>query len=157
MFLYNTSFINVDFPEPDTPVTQIKFPSGNLTVTFFRLCSVAPTISKYFPVKFLRFLGTAICILPLRYFPVIELSDLAISSAVPCARTYPPCTPAPGPMSITWSAAYIVSVSCSTTITEFPKSLNFFKVVINLLLSLWCNPIDGSSKIYITPVSPLPI
>ena len=60
-------------------------------------------------------------------------------------------------MSITWSAAYIVSVSCSTTITEFPKSLSFFSVAINLSLSLWCKPILGSSSIYITPVNPEPI
>ena len=124
---------------------------------FFKLCSVAFTISKYFPVSFLLCFGTLICFLPLKYCPVIESLTFDISSAVPWAITFPPCTPAPGPMSITWSAAYIVSVSCSTTITEFPKSRNFLSVAINLSLSLWCNPILGSSNIYITPVSPDPI
>ena len=37
MFLYNTSFINVLFPEPDTPVIHINSPRGNLTLIFFRL------------------------------------------------------------------------------------------------------------------------
>ena len=59
-----------------------------------------------------------------------------ISSAVPCAMICPPCTPGPGPISIIWSAAYIVSSSCSTTNNVFPKSLSFFKVAISLSLSL---------------------
>ena len=41
--------------------------------------------------------------------------------------------------------------------TVFPKSLNFFNAVISFLLSLWCKPIDGSSKTYKTPVRPEPI
>ena len=41
--------------------------------------------------------------------------------------------------------------------TEFPTSLNFFRTSINLRLSLGCNPIDGSSKIYIEPTNELPI
>lgn len=39
--LYNTSFTSVDFPEPETPVTHVNTPSGNLTLMFFRLFSVA--------------------------------------------------------------------------------------------------------------------
>ena len=34
----------------------------------------------------------------------------------------PPWMPAPGPMSITWSAVRIASSSCSTTITVLPRS-----------------------------------
>ena len=37
------SFTSVDLPEPDTPVTQVKRPTGNDTVTFFRLLPLAPT------------------------------------------------------------------------------------------------------------------
>ena len=33
---------SVDLPEPDTPVTQQKTPSGTLTSTFLRLCWRAP-------------------------------------------------------------------------------------------------------------------
>lgn len=45
--LYNTSLTNVDFPEPDTPVTQLNTPSGNVTVIFFKLFSVAPSTSMH--------------------------------------------------------------------------------------------------------------
>ena len=54
--LYNISFTNVLFPEPETPVTQINCPSGNFTFIFFKLCSVAPFTSIDFPLDFLRFL-----------------------------------------------------------------------------------------------------
>lgn len=39
--LYNTSFTKVDFPEPETPVTQVNTPSGNFTLIFFKLFSTA--------------------------------------------------------------------------------------------------------------------
>ena len=35
------SFTNVDLPEPDTPVTETKQPSGISTSIFF-VCSLAP-------------------------------------------------------------------------------------------------------------------
>ena len=76
---------------------------------------------------------------------------------MPWAITWPPLVPASGPRSIIWSAFSIVSVSCSTTMTVFPKSLSLFRALINLILSFWCNPIDGSSKTYNTPVNPDPI
>ena len=56
--LYNTSFTNVLFPEPETPVTQVKTPNGNLTFMFFRLCSTPPFTSSALPFDFLLFLGT---------------------------------------------------------------------------------------------------
>ena len=85
--LYKISFINVDFPDPETPVIQVNTPNGNLTSIFFRLCSVAPFTSIYFPfVGFLRFLGTSILFLPLKYCPVMEFSTFFISSAVPCSH-----------------------------------------------------------------------
>ena len=118
---------------------------------------MAFTTSKYFPVNLRLVFGTLIFFLPDKYCPVTESSTFAISSAVPCAITFPPCTPAPGPMSITSSAEYIVSVSCSTTITEFPRSLSFFSVCISFSLSLWCKPILGSSSMYITPTRLDPI
>ena len=48
-------------------------------------------------------------------------------------------------------------MSCSTTITVFPKSLNLFRALISLTLSFWCKPIEGSSRTYKTPVKPEPI
>ena len=41
--------------------------------------------------------------------------------------------------------------------TVLPKSLSLFRALINLTLSFWCNPIDGSSRTYMTPVKPEPI
>ena len=80
-----------------------------------------------------------------------------ISSYVPWADTCPPLDPASGPISIIWSAFSIVSVSCSTTITVLPKSLNLLRALISLTLSFWCKPIEGSSRTYKTPVNPDPI
>src|SRR5258707_389798 len=53
------SFTSVDLPEPDTPVTQMKLPTGKSTSMFFRLCCVAPiTLKKSRSCP--RFGGTAI-------------------------------------------------------------------------------------------------
>lgn len=85
--LYSTSLTKVDFPEPETPVTQLNTPRGNLTLIFFRLFSVAPCTSITFVfVCFLLFLGTSIFFLPLKYCPVIEFSTCFISSAVPLSH-----------------------------------------------------------------------
>ena len=98
--LYRISLIKVDFPEPETPVTQTNCPKGIRTLIFFRLFSFAPIISMYFLLLFLLCFGTNIFFFPLKYCPVIDSGTNLISSAVPCATTFPPCTPAPGPISI---------------------------------------------------------
>ena len=64
---------------------------------------------------------------------------------------------APGPISIIWSADLIASSSCSTTITVLPRLFKLLRVFINLVLSLWWSPIDGSSSTYVTPTRPDPI
>ncbi len=51
----------------------------------------------------------------------------------------------------------MVSSSCSTTITVLPKSRRFFKVFSSLWLSRWCRPMEGSSRIYSTPIREEPI
>ena len=102
-----------------------------------------------------RFLGTSICSSPFKYLAVSELA-FKISSYVPCATNSPPCVPASGPISIIISAAFIMSSSCSTTITVLPKSRRFFKTVINRSVSFGCRPILGSSKIYMEPTKLLP-
>src|SRR5205823_12770470 len=59
----------------------------------------------------------------LHSFPTRRSSDLErTSSIVPCATTSPPWMPGPGPISTICSAARIVSSSCSTTRTVFPRS-----------------------------------
>ena len=59
----------------------------------------------------------------------------SISSMVPSATISPPCSPAPGPMSMMWSADRIVSSSCSTTIIVFPRSRSLSSVLMRRLLS----------------------
>ena len=61
--------------------------------------------------------------IPWVYAPVMDFLFFIMSFAVPTATTSPPCSPAPGPISTIQSAANIVSSSCSTTITELPRSL----------------------------------
>src|SRR5262249_9457004 len=36
---YSASITNELFPDPETPVTHVSAPSGNLAVTFLRLCT----------------------------------------------------------------------------------------------------------------------
>ena len=76
---------------------------------------------------------------------------------MPEAVTLPPSSPARGPISTKKSAARMASSSCSTTITVLPMSRRRVKVSSKRSLSRWCNPIDGSSSTYITPVKPEPI
>src|SRR6185369_12164424 len=40
---YSVSLTSVDLPEPDTPVTQVNRPTGNATLTLFRLLPLAPS------------------------------------------------------------------------------------------------------------------
>ena len=40
---------SVDLPPPETPVTQVKRPSGIVAVTFFRLLPRAPTMRSSRP------------------------------------------------------------------------------------------------------------
>ena len=144
--LYKISFTRELFPEPDTPVTQVSTPKGNSTLMPFKLFSEAFCTTS-FPVGLRRFSGTGICLLPLKYCPVMDSSTCMISSAVPCATTRPPWEPASGPISTIWSAASMVSSSCSTTKRVLPMSFRFLNVLSSLSLSLWCSPILGSSKI----------
>ena len=66
-------FISVDFPEPETPVIQLKSPHGKRRVTFFRLFPEASSISmNLFSLMSLRFLGVIIFLSPLRNCPVID-------------------------------------------------------------------------------------
>ena len=77
-------------------------------------------------------------------------------SKSPWATTSPPKLPASGPMSIIASAARMISSSCSTTITVFPKRLSCWRIFIKRSLSREWRPILGSSKMYIEPTKLLP-
>ena len=93
------SVISDDLPEPLTPDTAVKVPSGIETSMFFRLFALAPLITSFLPLPALRFRGTAISRSPRRNAPVSELGLLITSSTVPAATISPPCSPAAGPMS----------------------------------------------------------
>ena len=47
--LYKVCKISVDFPLPETPVTQVRLPNGILRFTLFKLFPDAPVISKNLP------------------------------------------------------------------------------------------------------------
>ena len=51
----------------------------------------------------------------------------------------------------------MVSSSCSTTSRVFPRSRRSCMVFSSISLSLWCRPMDGSSRIYSTPMREEPI
>ena len=136
----------VDLPEPDTPVTATRLPSGKPTLTSCRLCSRAPTTVTWRPSCGRRTSGVGISLRPERYSPVTDPGWVSRSATVPEWTTWPPCSPAPGPMSTTQSAVAIVSSSCSTTMRVLPRSRSRVSVSINRWLSRWCNPIDGSSS-----------
>ena len=98
--LYKVSFISVDLPDPDTPVIQVNTPTGISKLTLFRLLPYAELILSQLLDVF-RLLGTKIFSRPLIYSPVNDFGLLLISLGAPTATISPPCSPAPGPMSIT--------------------------------------------------------
>ena len=136
MTFFKILLTSVDLPEPETPVTAINFPRGNLTLMFCRLFSAAPLISMKRPLPLRRSKGTGIFFLPDKYCPVIDFLFLATCFGVPEATISPPKAPAPGPTSTSQSAAIMVSSSCSTTIKVFPKSRIFLRLEIRRSLSL---------------------
>ena len=65
--LYKISFTSDDFPDPLTPVTAIKTPSGKFTVRFLRLLAFAPTTDRVlFGSIALLFFGVEMIFLPAR-------------------------------------------------------------------------------------------
>src|SRR3546814_8107515 len=88
--------MRVDLPLPETPVTQVKVPSGIAASTFCRLFSLAPRILIAWPgCPSRRMRGTSIWRSPVRYWPVrlrseehtSELQSLMrISYAVFCLK-----------------------------------------------------------------------
>ena len=144
-------------PLPLTPVTQVSVPNGTDTSIFFRLFSRAPRTVSHLPLPARRRSGTSMRFFPLRYWPVRLLGSAITCSGVPADTTCPPSAPAPGPMSMSQSAERMVSSSCSTTIRVLPRSRSRRRVSSSLSLSRWCRPMDGSSRIYSTPIRLLPI
>ena len=78
--------------------------------------------------------------------PVKLTGDASISSGVPWKTIRPPRSPAPGPISTTWSAARRIASSCSTTTTVLPRSRRRPIAPTSRSTSCGCRPIDGSSR-----------
>ena len=78
--LNSVSTVSVDLPPPETPVTQVKVPSGKLAVTFRRLLPVAPRTISFLPLPLRRSRGIGIARSPVRYWPVIEAGAAAMSA-----------------------------------------------------------------------------
>ena len=75
-----------DLPLPDTPVTQVRSPIGNLRCTSFKLFPLAPFNSNHFKVRgHTRLFLYLISLRPLMYWPVSDLGCLAIILGVPSA------------------------------------------------------------------------
>ena len=69
------SLTRVDLPDPDTPVTDTKHPSGMRTSTPRRWCSRAPRMVSQPASGWRRAAGTGMVFLPDRYWPVSDLRD----------------------------------------------------------------------------------
>ena len=124
-------------------MTATKRPIGKSTSICFRLCSAAPRTENQ-PLSSERRSGTAISRVPARNCPVTDFLFRCTFEASPSATTWPPCSPAPGPMSTSQSELRIICSSCSTTMTVLPRSRRRSSVPISRLLSRWWSPIDGS-------------
>ena len=147
-------FTKVDLPDPLTPVTTSSTFSGNFTSIPFKLFCLAP-FSSMAMFHDLRELGLSIVSFPVRYWMVWERENClancsllrSISLMDPLKTISPPSLPALGPTSIRVSAACMISLSCSTTMTVLPNACSFFSTLINRFVSRLCKPMLGSSRI----------
>jgi hypothetical protein len=58
--------VKLDLPEPETPVMQVKVPSGMLAVTPVQVVGAAPWTVSFLPLPLRRLAGTAISRVPFR-------------------------------------------------------------------------------------------
>ena len=138
--------MSVLLPEPETPVTQTSSPRGRRTSMFLRLLALGPLTTMLEPLPGRLTTGSGISLRPLRYWPVIERGSRLTLAGGPVATTWPPCSPAPGPRSIRWSAALMIASSCSTMMTVLPMSRSRCSVPIRRASSTECRPTEGSSQ-----------
>ncbi len=129
-------------PEPATPVTATRTPSGTSTDTSWRLWSRAFRIA--IDPRGDRGSGFNACRTS-RWRPV-AVPDAARPSTGPSNTIVPPWGPAPGPMSTTWSAIRMTSGSCSTTSTVLPLSRRRRSSPFTCATSWAWRPIVGSSN-----------
>ena len=81
--------MSVDFPDPETPVMHTSSPTGNSSVTFFKLLPRAPLMTKRClpPAVLPRRLGSAMDF-PDKYCPVKDSEARLISAGRPFGNHY---------------------------------------------------------------------
>ena len=94
--------------------------------------------------------------LPEKYAPVMLRASRSIRATLPWKTTWPPLAPGSGPISITWSAARIMTSSCSTTTTVLPASTSERMIATSLPMSLVWRPTLGSSMTKSVSTSDVP-
>ncbi len=74
--------MSVDLPEPETPVTQVKSPSGISMSRFSEIVAACPADADLVARRSrrVRSSGTGILRRPLKYWPVSELAEASISA-----------------------------------------------------------------------------
>ena len=118
------SLTSVVLPEPETPVTATKRPSGSATSMSLQVVGGARRGRGAVPsAASRRARRHRIARVPLRYCARERVRlRRAPPRAGPRRRTRRRARPRPGPMSTSQSAARMVSSSCSTTSTVLPRS-----------------------------------
>ncbi len=91
-----TSFIKVNFPEPETPDITTRFSSGISTSMFLKLFCLAPLIWIN-SLAFRRLSGTLISSFPVRYYAVSK-SEFLSSLKFPAKTSSPPKITCSGPI-----------------------------------------------------------
>ena len=121
-----------------------KYAQGMLTSIFFRLFSLAPRILSHLLLGFLRFEGISMRLAPLRYWPVMELGLAITSREFPEPLFHRHGHRLRGLCDQIGSQHFLVMFHYDRVL---PRSLRFFKALISRLLSRWCRPMLGSSRI----------
>ena len=117
------SLTRVDLPEPETPVTQQKTPSGNRDVDVLEVVLAGAADRQRRRVGRRRCAGTSMRFLPERYWPVseagffVDLGGRAVRRSRGRRVRRRPGRGRPG-----GRRRIIVPSSCSTTITVLPRS-----------------------------------
>src|SRR2546427_9629188 len=92
------SLTSVDLPEPDTPVTHVKVPSGIVTDWPLRLCSRGSWLVSACPVPLRRVAGPRVARAAPRGWAGSRGSLAAISSGGALGTPWAPGPPAAGPV-----------------------------------------------------------
>ena len=140
---------------PETPVTQVKAPSGMRDVDALQVVGArAPHRERQAvalaPRAGHRDLQLAAQVLAGQAAAVaqqLRVAALEDHAAALLAR-------ARARGRSTWSATSMIARSCSTTSTVLPWSRSAFRMSIRRSVSRGCRPIDGSSSTYSVPTQP---